>query len=160
MIFVTLGTQNFNFIRLLQAVENAVDRGAIQEKVVAQIGNNKFQSEKIDCIPFLDKETFTKYMDDANFVISHAGTGSIISALKKRKKIIVGARLAEFGEHIDDHQLEILDTFAKMDLIIPLNRDLEDLEEKIINIQDYNLNVFVSNSKKFNSNLTSLIDNL
>ena len=160
MIFVTLGTQNFNFIRLLEAVEKAIENGVIQEKVIAQIGNNKFHSVKIDCIPFLGKESFNTYMDEANFVISHAGTGSIISALKKRKKIIVGARLAEFGEHIDDHQLEILDTFAKMDLIIPLNRDLEDLEEKIITVQDYDLNIFVSNSKNFNSNLTRLIEDL
>lgn len=160
MIFVTLGTQNFNFIRLLKAVENAIEKRVIQEKVVAQIGNNKFQSDTIECIPFLDKETFNTYMDEAHFVISHAGTGSIISALKKRKKIIVGARLSEFDEHIDDHQLEILDTFAKMDLIIPLNRNLDDLEDKIINLQNYDLKTFVSNSKQFNSNLTILIKNI
>lgn len=160
MIFVTLGTQNFNFTRLLEAVESAIENGVIKEKVIAQIGNNDFQSENIECVSFIDKDSFNAYMDEANFVISHAGTGSIISALKKQKKIIVGARLASFDEHIDDHQLEILDAFAKMNLIIPLSRSLEDLEDKIINIKDYNLKTFVSNSSNFNSNLTDLIKNL
>ncbi len=159
MIFVTLGTQNFNFIRLLKAVDRAIENNAIREEVVAQIGNNKFQSEHIKCIPFLDKEAFNNYMNAARFIISHGGTGSIITALKSGKKVIVAPRLAKYDEHIDDHQLEILHAFTKMKLIIPLNRNLEDLEEKIKNIQQYKLNSFRSNSNDFNKNLTHLIKN-
>jgi len=160
MVFVTLGTQNFNFSRLLQAVEKAVENNAIEDEVIAQIGNNKFESQLIKCVPFLDKETFVQYMQEARFVISHAGTGSIISALKLEKKIIVAPRLSKYGEHIDDHQLEILDAFSKMNLIIPLNKDLDDLEDKLVKIDEYKLNTFRSNTKKFNLHLIDLINDL
>src|SRR5690554_5808866 len=94
MIFLTLGTQKFNFIRLLKAVERAINKGVIKDKVIAQIGNNAFQSDKMECMTFIDKKSFNQYMNDARFIISHAGTGSIVSALKNNKKIIVAARLA------------------------------------------------------------------
>src|SRR5699024_2706216 len=119
MIFITLGTQNFNFSRLLKAVESAINNGVLNGKVIAQIGNNNFDSEHIQCIPFLDKETFNEYMENAEFIISHAGTGSIITALKKGKKVLVAPRLKKYEEHIDDHQLEILAAFTKLNLIIP-----------------------------------------
>ncbi len=160
MIFLTLGTQDFNFIRLLQAVEKAVENGVIKEEVIAQIGNNKFSSKHMKCFSFLDKESFNKYMEKADFIISHAGTGSIITALKKEKKILVGARLKKYGEHIDDHQLEILEAFTKLNLIIPLKKDFSDLENKILNLNQYEVNTYQSNTVHFNNNLISLINKL
>ena len=160
MIFITLGTQNFNFSRLLKAVEAAINNGVLNEKVIAQIGNNKFESEQILCIPFLDKETFNQYMDEAEFIISHAGTGSIITALKKVKKVLVAPRLKKYDEHIDDPQLEILGAFSKLNLIIPLKKDLSDLEDKIRNIEQYKLDSYKSNTHIFNKNLTELINSL
>lgn len=160
MIFITLGTQNFNFSRLLLAVEAAINNGVLKGKVIAQIGNNKFDSEHIQCIPFLDKESFNRYMEEAEFIISHAGTGSIITALKKQKKVLVAPRLNKHREHIDDHQLEILEAFAKLNLIIPLKKDLSDLEQKITDINQYKLDSYKSNTLAFNRNLTDLINNL
>lgn len=160
MIFITLGTQNFNFLRLLKAVEEAINKGVLKEKVIAQIGNNKFDSQQIHCIPFLDKETFNQYMNDAEFIISHAGTGSIITALKKGKKVLVAPRLKKYNEHIDNHQLEILEAFSKLNLIVPLKKDLSDLEEKIRNVEQYRLDSYKSNTYVFNKNLTELIHSL
>jgi len=160
MVFLTLGTQNFNFLRLLKAVEKAKIEGVLKGEIIAQIGNNKFNSTHIKCIPFLDKEDFNTYMEKADFIISHAGTGSIITALKKKKKIIVAPRLKKHEEHIDDHQLEILQAFTKLNLIIPLEKNLEDLEDKIKNIQHYKLDNYISNTKNFNKNLTDLINKL
>lgn len=160
MVFVTVGTQNFNFTRLLNAVEEAVKKDVIREKVIAQIGHNKFDSEYFTCIPFLKKEEFNKHISRARFVISHGGTGSLISALKLEKKIIVAPRLARYDEHIDDHQLEIIEVFTRQNLIIPLKEDLSDLEEKIKTIDSYNLNTYQSNTKKFNKNLINLIESL
>lgn len=160
MIFVTLGTQNFNFLRLLEAIEKAINNGVIKEKVIAQIGNNQFSSKQIQCIPFLAKESFNKYMSEAEFVISHAGTGSIITALKQKKKILVAARLKKYDEHIDNHQLEILQAFTQSNLIIPLNEELSDLEEKIVHLNQYKLSTYVSNTQSFNKSLTDLINKL
>ncbi|HLS29340.1 MAG TPA: PssE/Cps14G family polysaccharide biosynthesis glycosyltransferase [Flavobacteriaceae bacterium] len=160
MVFITLGTQNFNFSRLLKAVESAINNGVLKEPVVAQIGNNAFSSNVMQCFSFLDKESFNKYIEEAEFVISHAGTGSIITALKKEKKVVVAPRLKKYKEHIDDHQLEILETFAKLNLIIPLKENLSDLEEKIIHINQYNLDKYVSNTSNFNKQLINLINTI
>ena len=56
----------------------------------------------------MDKEEFERYQDIADVVISHGGTGALIGASKKRKNIIAVPRLAKFGEHVDDHQLQIV----------------------------------------------------
>lgn len=160
MVFVTVGTQNFNFIRLLKAVERAVINGILSEEVIAQIGKNKFESKYIKCIPFLDKDEFGKYMEEARFIISHSGTGSLISALKRNKKVIVAPRLSKYGEHIDDHQLEILEAFSKMNLIIALDRELLQMEETIQNIDQFKLSKFESNTHNFNLNLIDLIRDL
>ena len=120
MIFVTLGTQDKHFDRLLKAVYKL----ETDEKIVAQIGSTEFKSskpeEKFEIHKFLSNEEFEKYMDEARVVITHAGVGTIIYGLKKHKKMIVAARLKKYGEHVNDHQLQILQTFASEGYIIPL----------------------------------------
>lgn len=157
MIFITTGTQEFQFDRLFNSVINAIESGVITQKVVAQTGYTKVDSELIECHPFLPKEKFNTYIDEADFIISHAGTGSVISALKKEKKVIVATRLAEFNEHIDDHQLELLKVFSDKNLIIPLKNDFSDLKEKIQQIDQVKLEKFKSNTTAFNKNLIDLI---
>ncbi len=158
MIFVTLGNQNFQFNRLLEKLEASIRDNIINEQVVAQIGETNFKSDLFETVNFLGKEDFDNYITKSSFVISHAGTGSIISCLKKRKKIIVAARQSSFGEHIDDHQIEILNAFVEKKLIIGLNNDLSDFQDKINKIEEIKLETFKSNNQIFNEKLISIID--
>ena len=102
MIFVTLGTQDKHFGRLLKAVYKL----ETDEKIVAQIGSTEFKSskpeDKFEIHKFLSNEEFKKYMDEARVVITHAGVGTIIYGLKKHKKMIVAARLKKYGEHVNE----------------------------------------------------------
>jgi len=61
--------------------------------------------------------------DRASLIITHAGTGSLIKGVKKGKKVIAIPRLVKLGEHIDDHQLEILNEFVQMEYVIPWNEN-------------------------------------
>lgn len=151
MIFVTLGTQDKHFDRLL----NAVYKLETDEKIVAQIGSTEFKSSKpegkFEIHKFLSNEEFEKYMDEARVVITHAGVGTIIYGLKKHKKMIVAARLKKYGEHVNDHQLQILQTFASEGYIIPLENfdDLPKLLEMEFTPKEWKSNNNTFNRKLF-----------
>jgi UDP-N-acetylglucosamine transferase subunit ALG13 len=160
MVFVTLGNQNFQFKRLLINVEKLKKEGIIKQKIVAQVGHTNFESEQIETREFLSKKEFDQCIEKADFIICHAGTGSIINAIKNNKKVIVAARLAKHNEHIDDHQREILEAFVNRNLILGLKDDLSDFESKINNLDNFIPEKFVSNNKFFNKKLIEIINNL
>ena len=150
LIFVTLGTQDKHFPRLLEAVEKL----DIDEKIIAQTGSTDFKSNKMEVHKFLSQDEFNKYMEEARIVITHAGVGTIIYGLSIDKTMIVAARLKKYGEHVNDHQLQILDTFSKDGYIIPL-REFSELKNKIIEAEKFKPKKFISNNKNF----VKLLDN-
>ncbi len=158
MVFLTLGNQNFEFSRLLNKIEELIEKGIIKSVVVAQIGHTSFSSSLIKTMDFLDKEEFENFISKSDYVISHGGTGSIISCLRMGKKVIVAPRLKKHGEHIDDHQLEITKAFAKKNLIIALNNDFLDFENILLNIDSISLEKFISNNRFFNKELIKIIE--
>lgn len=117
MIFITLGSQKFQFNRLLKAVDELVADGTITEPVFAQSGYSDYQPKHYEFKQFLDRDEFAERMGEADLVITHGGTGAIIGAVKKGKKVIAVPRLAKYGEHVDDHQLQLLKEFKQMDII-------------------------------------------
>lgn len=111
MIFITLGSQKFQFNRLLKAIDKLVEQGKIKEEVFAQIGYSDYQPINYNYKQFLDRDEFAAMEGKADIVITHGGTGAIIGAVKKGKKVIAVPRLAKYGEHVDDHQLQLLKEF-------------------------------------------------
>lgn len=126
MIFVTLGSQKFQFDRLLKKIDELVEAGVIKDKVFAQIGASTYTPKHYEYTNFLDREKFAETMDSCNTVITHGGTGVIIGAVKKGKKVIAVPRLAQYGEHVDDHQLQLLHQFDELGIICACY-DLEQL---------------------------------
>lgn len=153
MIFVCLGTQDFQFDRLLKKVDDLVEKGIIKEEVFAQSGYSTYSPSKICCKKFMDFNEFDSFLDRCNFVITHGGTGTIIKALRKKKKVIAIPRLKKYGEHVDDHQQEIIDAFCEKNLIYGL-KDLELLKEAILHLGDFTPESFVSG----NSKIISILD--
>lgn len=103
MIFVTVGTQ-LPFDRLIRAIDEIVPDLA-NEEVIAQTNNGNYKPLHIKVCDYICTGDFDKLMDRARLIISHAGTGTIISALMKKKPIIIMPRLAFLGEHRNEHQL-------------------------------------------------------
>lgn len=147
MIFITLGSQKFQFNRLLQEVDRLVNEQKITEKIYAQIGYSDYIPQYFLYDKFLDREEYERVMQQSEIVITHAGTGAIIGAVTKGKKVIAVPRLARYGEHVDDHQLEILKQFDEMNIICPCY-DCEDLEGILSKISTLQLVPYESNNER------------
>lgn len=107
MILLMLGTQDKPFTRALDMVETAIKNGTIKEKVIAQIGHTKYKSKDIELRDWIDKVEISKLMEECTLLIAHGGVGTIIDGLNHKKPVIVIPRLKKYGEHTNDHQLQI-----------------------------------------------------
>ncbi|HTZ48951.1 MAG TPA: glycosyltransferase [Verrucomicrobiae bacterium] len=111
MIFVTVGSSE-PFDRLVHAVDEwAEQRG--RTDVFAQIGRSNYQPKHIECSQFLGPSEFRERFDAAEFVVAHAGMGSIITALEIGKTMVVMPRRAHLGETRSDHQVATADRFGQ-----------------------------------------------
>lgn len=119
MIFVTLGSQKFPFDRLLQKLDEMIAQGAITDRVLAQTGSCTYAPRHFEAVPFMDRQTFASYMAQADMVITHGGTGAIMGGVKNGKKVIAIPRRPKYGEHVDDHQQQIVEQFGQLGLIEP-----------------------------------------
>ncbi len=118
MIFVTVGTQKFQFERLLRRIDDLIEQGKITEEVTAQIGHNTYRPRHYAFRDFLSKEEYTAAIAGCSLLITHSGVGSIITGVTHHKPVIVVPRLAKFQEHIDDHQVQIAESFSAQNLIL------------------------------------------
>lgn len=154
MILITLGTQKQQFTRLLDYVE----KSKIKDEVIVQAGFTKYKSKKMKIFDFVDYDQMEKYIDEANIIITHGGTGSILEPLKKGKKVIACARKQEFNEHVDNHQEEIVDLFADEGYILKLDENT-DLNDLLIKAKKMKPKKYISNTKIFIENLEKEIKN-
>lgn len=145
MLFVTLGSQKFQFDRLLAELDRLIEAGVITQPVFAQTGYSTYAPRHFTAQAFLDRDTFGAKMQEASLVITHAGTGAIIGAVKAGKKVIAVPRLSQYGEHVDDHQTQIIDQFNEMNLILGLS-DVSQLETALAEISNRQFQSYVSNT--------------
>lgn len=148
MILVTVGTQKFQMDRLIKAIDEIAYSGMIDENFFIQSGHSTYIPEHCDFAAFLSKEEIEEKVDRCSIVVCHAGVGSILMGLKKQKKVIVIPRMERFGEHVDDHQVEIAASFAKAGYIKCVE-NISILADEIIECFGWNPQVFVSNKEKF-----------
>lgn len=157
MIFVTVGSQKFQFNRLLMAVDNLVASGLAEDGAFAQTGACDYAPVYMEHEAFLDRERFRVCMDACDVVITHGGTGAIISAVKNGKKVIAVPRLARYGEHVDDHQIEIVRQFANMGIIEPC-MNLTELPVAYNRAIVKNYRLYQSNTARFCADLSNYIN--
>jgi len=155
MIFVTLGTHELEFTRLL----NYLEKMDIDEEVIIQCGNTNFKSKKYKIVPFLTPDEFNEAMNKCDLLICHGGVGSILSALKRNKKVITVPRLSKYNEHNDDHQVEICKKFSKENYIINC-LNYEELEYAIKNYKRIVLEPYIFNNSRLLNFIQSYIDNI
>ena len=159
MIFVTLGSQKFQFNRLLIEIDRLIEEGKITEKVFAQTGYSDYKPKNYKFNKFLNRDEFNDIMSKCDKVITHGGTGAIIGAIKKRKKVIAIPRLSGFGEHVDDHQLQITKQFSDMNRSRSINK-IDELEECLVEIEKLKFNFYVSNTKNILDSIEDFIEKI
>ena len=149
MIFVILGTQDKKFPRLLDAIQKQIDDGKIdKEEIIVQAGSTKYESKNMKILDYMAIDEFEECIEKASLIICHAGVGTILTALKKGKKIIAAARLKQYGEHVNDHQLQILENFSKKKYILALE-NFEKLDVVLEQTKNFTPAKFKSNKKYF-----------
>ena len=111
MIFVTIGTQA-PFDRFIKIVDEVAPQ--LGEEIIAQVYQCGFEPQNIKTVNFLAPDEFNELFDKARLIVSHAGMGTILSALQKRKPIIIFPRIAALGEHRNEHQLATAEKFKEL----------------------------------------------
>lgn len=158
MIFVTVGSQKFQFNRLLQKIDELVTGGVLNEEIFAQIGCSDYKPVNYKFIEYLNKDEFESAITNSEIVITHGGTATIIKAVNNGKKTIVVPRLAKYGEHVDDHQLQLLEQFAEMDIICACI-DIDNLAEKLKAVRNMNFTKYRSNTKTIINSIEHYLEN-
>ena len=157
MIFVTLGSQKFQFNRLLIELDKLVEEKKICNDIFAQIGYSDYKPKNYEFKEFLDREQFAEFMDKCDTVITHGGTGAIVGAVKRDKKVIAVPRLAKFGEHVDDHQLQIIDQFTNMNFIVGV-KDTNEIYETLELLKTMKFKKYISNTENIINEIEKYIN--
>ena len=149
MILVTLGTQDKKFYRLLEAVQKQIENKVIKDKVIVQAGCScDFKTKDMKIFDLIPMDEFDKLISECDILITHGGVGSIISGLKNNKKVIAAARLSEYNEHVNDHQLQIIENFTNSGYI--LNLESFDELDKVLEIaKEFKPKKYKSNTSNF-----------
>ena len=147
MLFVTVGSQKFPFDRLIKKVDQMLREGLIQEEVFIQTGTSGY----VPACPhqaFCEGARFEELLESCHILITHGGAGTMVDGAKRGKKTVAVPRLARYGEHVDDHQLELTEQLHKMNLIYACP-DAEDLPEALRAVRDQSPARFLSNTEAF-----------
>jgi UDP-N-acetylglucosamine transferase subunit ALG13 len=149
LILITLGTQDKPFYRLLEAVQKQIDNKVINEEVIVQAGcSSDFKSKDMKILDLIPMDEFDKLIEQCDLLITHGGVGSIITGLKNNKKVIAAARLEKFKEHVNDHQLQIIENFSNKGYILSLD-NFDELDKTLKEAKTFKPNKYKSNTNNF-----------
>ena len=140
-----LGTQNNSFHRLLEEIDRLIEIGKINDEVIVQAGYTKYESQNMKIIDFVSNDEIEKLEQQADCIITHGGVGSIIGSIEKGKKVIAVPRLKQYGEHVNDHQLDIVESFDKLGYIIGIT-DVSQLEEALQRVKGFEPKKYIQNT--------------
>ena len=158
MILIALGTQDKQFYRLLEAVQKQIDAGKIKDEVIVQAGcSSKFKSKNMKIFDLIPMDEFDKLIKNCDVLITHGGVATIITGLKYNKKVIAAPRLKKYKEHVNDHQLQIIESFAKLGYILPLY-NFDELDKVIEESKSFKPKKYKSNTENFLKLLKSIIN--
>ena len=162
MIFVTVGTHEQQFNRLIRAVDELKRDGTIDEPVIIQSGYCTYKPLYCKAFDFLPYSVMQKYMSEARIVITHGGPSSFMMAIQHGTVPIVVPRQVRYEEHVNNHQLTFCREVEKRSNNIILVEDIDDLKDKILGystIQQENPDVRPHNAE-FTKLLQQIINKL
>lgn len=163
MIFVTVGTHEQPFNRLIECVDDMKRDGVITEEVIMQTGFSTYEPKYCKWSKLLPYREMVQNVEDARIVITHGGPASFIMPLQIGKTPIVVPRQKQFDEHVNDHQLEFAKAVSeRMGTIIPIT-DIMQLQDTILNYDSIVASMpsgMNSNNAAFNKELAEIVQKL
>jgi UDP-N-acetylglucosamine transferase subunit ALG13 len=130
-IFVTVGNALHPFDRLLQWTDEATADFPVPISGICQYGSSRARPRGLTCQETVSRTEFDAEIARADVVICHAGVGTLWSALREGHRPLVLPRLGSLGEHINDHQLEIVEALGNEGRIEVI-RDASQLREALL----------------------------
>lgn len=135
MIFVTVGTHEQPFNRLIEAVDNLAETGVINEEVIMQTGFSTYEPKHCKWQKLFPYQDMEKYVSEARIVITHGGPSSFIMPLQIGKTPIVVPRQKQFNEHVNDHQVEFSKAVAERMGTIIVVEEISELKGIILDYE-------------------------
>lgn len=163
MIFVTVGTHEQQFNRLVQCIDELKIKKDIKEDVIIQKGYSTYNPKVCEHSDFFSYKEMTSLVEKARIVITHGGPSSFIMPLQIGKIPIVVPRRKEFDEHVNDHQLNFSRTVAERQGNIIVVEDIDKLGETIAKYDDIVAAMPVemkSNNAKFCEEFEKIVDDM
>ena len=163
MIFVTVGTHEQQFNRLVQYIDDLKKDGIIQEDVIIQTGFCTYEPKHCEWSKLIPYKKMIENVEKARIVITHGGPSSFIMPLQINKIPIVVPRQEKFDEHVNNHQLEFSKAVAERQKNIIVVENIEDLKDCILNYEDKIAklsNGLESNNKVFNDEFEKIVGGL
>lgn len=158
-LFVPLGTQKFPFNRLIEALNGLVDKGLYKPGEIVMQSSIYEVKPKFTHYELIPAAQFDELIDKAELVITHSGVNSIISCMKRKKPLIIVPRLKKYGEHVDNHQVEIAELMKqKFDVVVV--EDLSKLEDAIEEAKQHEYKPWVSRNAELVRTIKELIDKI
>ena len=105
MVFVTVGTHEQPFDRLVKAIDDLVAGGGFgDEEVFVQTGYCVYEPAHCEWSRFVPAPEMRGLMEAADVVVTHGGPSSFVEAMAAGKAPVVVPRYERYGEHVNDHQ--------------------------------------------------------
>lgn len=163
MIFVTVGTHEQQFNRLIQYMDERKGQNIITECVVMQTGYSTYEPRNCQWKPWLSYHEMQENISRARIVITHGGPSSFMQPLQMGKIPVVVPRQKKYGEHVNDHQLQFCkETQARYHNIIVVE-EIQTLEQVIGRYDELTAAMSgkaVSNNETFNRKLRETVREL
>lgn len=163
MIFVTVGTHEQPFDRLVEAIDRWRADGTLQEETVIQTGSSTYTPKYCRWEYFFSPIEMEEHIKRARIIITHGGPSSFIASLRIGKIPVVVPRQKRFDEHINDHQVDFCRAVAERQGNIILVEDIRRLRDVIQDYESIISNMpagIESNNEKFNEEFKKIVDRL
>lgn len=115
MMFVTVGTHNLGFERLIKKIDEIAPE--IDDEVVLQIGHTSYVPRNVEFFKFIEYEKILDLIKKSDVIICHGGAGTLLDILNFNKRVIVVPRLKEYGEVYDNHELELAESLKERNIV-------------------------------------------
>lgn len=163
MIFVTVGTHEQPFNRLLEYVDKLKEQKVITEEVIMQTGFGTYIPKYCEYQKLFSYQKMNELVEKARIVITHGGPSSFLMVLQKGKIPIVVPRQKQFDEHVNDHQVEFVKQVEERQGNIIVIEDIKDLKNILLNYKNLVESMksgMNSNNEIFNIKFEEIANNL
>ena len=163
MIFITVGTHEQPFDRLIEKVDELVRTGIITEEVIMQTGYGTYEPRNCKWQKLFSYSEMIEYVDKARIVVTHGGPSSFIMPLQVRKIPVVVPRQKQFEEHVNDHQVEFAKSVAERQGNIIVVEKIDDLRRVLLEYDEIVSEMpaeMKSNNESFNAEIEKIVNEL